>query len=100
MRCVFLLDLGNFFASMLRFTTKAAGGSVSLFSPPVEFSRQEYWSGSVYLNKNVNPLGLERDRKREIEQAKGSWIVAKGIILQMKNHHLISWISEQLILSC
>ena len=30
--CVFLLDLGNFFASMLRFTTKAAGGSVSLFS--------------------------------------------------------------------
>jgi len=69
-------------------------------SPPVEFSRQQYWSGSVYLNKNVNPLGLERDRKREIEQAKGSWIVAKGIILQMKNHRLISWISEQLILSC
>ena len=30
--CVFLLDHGNFFASMLLFTTQAAEGSVSLFS--------------------------------------------------------------------
>ena len=33
----------------------------------MELSRQGYWSGSVDLNKNVNPLGLERDRKRERE---------------------------------